>query len=314
MSGRKELALDSSFFVACDLTHSALRAGLKSTSDLSVTQFRALVKLVAVTPDGIVQSDLAAMLAIKANVASQAVDVLESKEFAERRKDAAKDGRVRVVYITKPGIAMIETANKAIIEQLYTLFPTYNKTYRSILEASIAAGANIDPPLSKEASKRYFASRTLVSLELIRKAMEDALRRVCGASFNECLVLLRLSEVDDPARIGDLAHQLQLTPVTIARSTDRLEERSWAQRLASPADRKAVFVAATSEGIRIQQLVAKTVNEVAEAYLWSKLDTDQSRVLAEAGHVVLADIRAREEAERKAAFGLLKPIDLKPVD
>ena len=314
MGSCKELSLDSSFFVACDLTHRALKAGLKNTSNLSITQFRTLVKLVAVAPDGIIQSELASLLSIKANVASQAINVLEEKGLAERRKDAVKDGRVRMVHITEAGTTTIDAANKAIVEQLYTLFPTYNTVYRKILEASIAAGANIDPPLSKEAARRYFASRTLVSLELIRKAMEDALREACGASFSECLILLKLSETTDPLRIGDLAHQLQLTPVTVARSTDRLMERTWAQRLASPIDRKAVFVSVTPQGVPIQELIVKTIDTVANTFLWSRLNEAQSRVLAEAGHVVLADIQAREEAERKAALSLLKPIDLKPID
>lgn len=308
MASQSELTLDSSFFVACDLTHRALKGGLKSVSDVSVTQFRALVKLVAAAPGGIAQSELAELLGIKANVASQVVNALEGERLAERRRRTGGDGRIRDVRITKAGTTLIDRANKAIVEQLYALFPTQNKAYRSILEASIAAGANIDPPLSNEAAKRYFASRTLVSLELIKKAMEDALREACGASFNECLVLMKLGESPDPLRIGDLARQLQLTPVTVARSTDRLVGRLWAQRLASPSDRKAVFVSPTEQGMQAQRRIAHAVDEVAETYLWSKLDESQSRALAEAGHVVLADIQAREEAERKAALGLLKPI------
>lgn len=309
MATRSDLSLDSSFFVACELTHRALKAGLKSVSDLSVTQFRALVKLVAAAPTGLAQSDLAALLDIKANVASQVVNALEGKRLAKRHKRAKGDGRIRDVRITKEGTVLVDRANKAIVEQLYSLFPTQNKAYRSILEASIAAGANIDPPLSKEAAKRYFASRTLVSLELIRKAMEDALRGTCGASFNECLVLMKLGEANAPLRIGDLAHQLQLTPVTVARSVDRLAGRSWAQRLASPVDRKAVFASATPQGSEVQRLIARTVDEVAQTFLWSRLDEGQSLALAEAGHVVLADMQAREEAERKAALDLLEPID-----
>ncbi|WP_139652334.1 MarR family transcriptional regulator [Raoultibacter phocaeensis] len=308
MASQSELSLDSSFFVACDLTHRALKGGLTSVSDLSVTQFRALVKLVATAPSGMTQSELSELLGIKANVASQVVNALEAAGYAKRRKCANGDGRVRFVHITKAGTNLVERANTAIVEELYTLFPTQNKAYRSILEASIAAGANIDPPLSKEAAKRYFASRTLVSLELIRKAMEDALREACGASVSECIVLMKLGEARDPLRIGDLARQLQLTPVTVARATDRLVARSWAQRLASPADRKAVFVSPTAEGARAQRQIADAVDGVAETFLWSRLDESQSRALAEAGHVVLVDIQSREEAERKAALDLLEPI------
>ena len=58
----------------------------------------------------------------------------------------------------------------------------------------------------------------------------------------------------------------------------------------------------------MQRLIARTVDEVAQTFLWSRLDEGQSLALAEAGHVVLADMQAREEAERKAALDLLEPI------
>ena len=42
-----DLALDSTFFVAFDLTHRALKGGLAAASPLNVTQYRMLVKLLA---------------------------------------------------------------------------------------------------------------------------------------------------------------------------------------------------------------------------------------------------------------------------
>lgn len=304
-----DLTLDSAYFVAFEMTHSALKSGLEDASSLSVTQYRALVKLLAASPNGIAQTELGKLLSLKANVITQTVNALEREGFAERRRSDDGDGRVRVVHITDAGIAHVAQANTSIVKRLYALFPTKNKTYRDILEASIAAGANIDPPLSQEVSMRYPASRTLVSLELIRKATEEALRKACGASFSECRVLQRLGEVDTPLRIGDLASQLQLSAVTVARSADRLVQRSWVTKLASPHDRKAVFVAVTPEGERQQKVIAQTIDDMAHTYLWDKLNNEQRRVLAQAGHVVLSDLQARKEAERKTALGLLRPIE-----
>ena len=309
MKRTNNLSLDSSFFIACGLAHRALKEGLTRVSKLNVTQYRALVKLIALAPKGIIQSELASLLTIKPNLASQAIDTLEQHGYALRNKDKGSDGRTRTIYITKAGITLAKKANKAIIEQLYSLFPTQNQEYRSLLEAAIAAGANIDPPLTSKESKRFFASRTLVSLELIIKITDDALRQACGASFNECLILLRLSELPYPLRISDLAYQLRLSSVTIARSTDRLVKRSWTQRLASPHDKKAVYVGATAQGAKAQKLIQQTIDAIAQTYLWSKLDTEQSRTLAQAGDLVLSGIQASEEAGRKAAFDLLEPID-----
>lgn len=303
-----DLRLDSTFFVAFDLTHRALKSGLAQASDLNVTQYRMLVKLLAARPDGVAQSSLGKLLDLKPNVVTQAMNALVAAGFATRSGDGA-DGRVRTARITEAGVGHVAEANASIVERLYALFPTEDAVYRGILEASIAAGASIDPPLSGDASSRYAASRALVSLELVKRGMEDALRATCGASLNECRVLQRLGEVDEPLRIGDLATQLQMTAVTVARAVDRLVEQGWAVRLASPRDRKAVFAAATPQGERQQRVVARTVDLLARTQLWSRLNGEQRRALARTWRVVIADVQARKEADRKAALGQLHPIE-----
>ena len=72
----RDLSLDSTFFVAFDLTHRALKSGLAQASSLSVTQYRVLVKLLSAGPDGIDQSSLGKMLDLKPNVVTQAVNAL----------------------------------------------------------------------------------------------------------------------------------------------------------------------------------------------------------------------------------------------
>ena len=64
----RDLSLDSTFFVAFDLTHRALKSGLAQASSLSVTQYRVLVKLLSAGPDGIDQSSLGKTLDLKPNV------------------------------------------------------------------------------------------------------------------------------------------------------------------------------------------------------------------------------------------------------
>ena len=139
--------------------------------------------------------------------------------------------------------------------------------------------------------------------------MESALQSACGASLSECRVLQRLGEVGEPLRIGDIADQLQMTPVAVARAVDRLVEREWAVRLASPRDLKAVFAAAMPQGERQQRIIVRTVALLARKHLWSRLDRRQRHALARTWRIVIADVQARKEAERKAALGLLQPID-----
>ena len=291
--GGEDLALDSTFFVAFDLTHRALKSGLAAASPLNVTQYRMLVKLLAAGPDGFAQSDLGRLLDLKPNVVTQALNALEEAGFAERLRGEGADGRTRTARATGAGEEHVARANASIVERLYALFPTEDADHRAILEASIAAGASIDPPLSGDVASRFAASRALVSLELVKRAMEDALRRAAGAPLAECRVLQRLGEVDEPLRVGNLATQLQMSPVAVARAVDGLAGRGWTRRLASPSDRKAVFVAATDEGARKQKVIARTVDALARTQLWARLDEDRRRALARAWRVVIADVQAR---------------------
>lgn len=304
-----DLALDSTFFVAFDLTHRALKGGLAAASPLNVTQYRMLVKLLAAGPDGVAQSDLGRLLDLKPNVVTQALNALEEAGFAERLRGEGADGRTRTARATGAGEEHVARANASIVERLYALFPTADADHRAILEASIAAGASIDPPLSGDVASRFAASRALASLELVKRAMEGALRRAAGAPLAECRVLQRLGEVDEPLRVGDVATQLQMSPVAVARAVDGLVGRGWARRLASPSDRKAVFVAATDEGARKQKVIARTVDALARTQLWARLDDDRRRALARTWRVVIADVQARKELDRKAALELLQPIE-----
>lgn len=304
----QELTLDSTYFVAFEMTHAALKQGLKNASSLSVTQYRMLVKLLGAAPNVLRQSNLGSLLNLKANVVTQAIHTLASHGFAERSTDK-HDARVRLIRITDEGIHHVGCVNESIVEQLYTLFPTEDATYRRILEASISAGAAIDPPLSPAVSKHYSASRTLVSFELIRQVTEQSLRRACGASYNECRILQRLGETGAPLRIIDLSDQLQLSAVNVARATDRLVQRGWTSRLSSPNDHKAVFVGATHEGIHQQDIIGQAIDSMAQEYLWSKLGPEHRQAIMQAGHTVIADLQRKKEAEHRAALGLLEPMN-----
>ena len=304
----ERLVLDSAFFVAFELAHEGLNSGLHEVSCLNCTQYRVLVKLAAAEPEAIAQKDLGLILDLKPNVVTHAVNTLEDAGFAQRV--AAPGRRGSAVRVLEAGIAHIERANTAIIAQLYRLFPTQTAPFRSILEAAVMAGATIEPPLSREMSRKFFASRALASFEVLRRRMEHALAESCdGATFSECRVLQRLGEVGHPMRIVDVARELKLTSATAVRATDRLAARGWVERMSSPDDRKAVYVVTTDEGERMQQIVLAGVDRVATKYLWSRLTPEKCADIARAGHVVMADLQRREEAERLSSLGKLRPLE-----
>lgn len=298
--------LESTYFVAFEMAHEALRRGLSAASDLNITQYRVLTKLAqARTP--VNQGELGNLLGMRPNVVTQAVDVLATHEFVIRAPGPT-DGRTRRLSVTDEGVAHVAAVNESLVESLYDTFPTQNSTYRTILEAAVAAAAHIEPPLHAGRAQRFPATRTLVSIELIRTETERTLREATGASLNECRIVQRLGETGRPERIGALAEQLVMSPVNAARAADRLVSRGWAKRLKSPTDKKAVYIALTDEGVYQGFLISATVNELAATKLWVNLTPEQRDAIERVGHVVVADLNAQREAKEQAAYDLLQEI------
>ena len=299
---------DSTFFVAFKLTHEALDAALKKASELNITQYRVLVKLLTAGTAGLPQKDVSALLDLKPNVVTQAINTLEERELA-LRANGATDKRFRRARATSAGGEHVAHVNAAIVKELYDLFPTDNAAWRKILEASIAAGADIDPPLSPDFAEKYPASRTLVSIELVRLAIERGLKETCGAPFSDCLVMMRLGEATRPLRVNDIGESLEMPTANVTRAVDRLAQRGWVKRMGSERDRKGVFVVPTEDGEFQERIISEKSNELAEALLWSKLTPTDQEAIGHVGSVVIDGLRRRRAEERNVGFADLRPID-----
>ena len=306
-AGADDLTLDSTYFVAFEMAHEALRRGLAAASTLNATQYRVLTKLLQ-APGAVNQGELGRLLALKPNVVTQAVDALEAAGYVTRTAGDA-DGRTRFLAVTDAGAAHVAAVNEALVASLYATFPTDNPAYRTILEAAIAAGARIEPPLDGGQPPRFPATRALMAVELIRQETERTLREACGASFNECRMVQRLAEEGRPQRLGLLGESLLLSSVNAARAADRLVRRGWARRLRSPQDKKAVYVALTDEGAFQADLIGATVNELARTRLWANLEPGQRDAIARVGHTVVADLRDRKAAREQAELDQLVPAE-----
>ena len=298
----------SSFFVAFKLTHEALDAALKNASDLSITQYRVLVKLLTAGEAGLPQKEVGALLDLKPNVVTQAINALVDEGLAYRAGTAG-DKRFRRAHATPAGEQHVAHVNAAVVEQLYGLFPTDDESWRKILEASIAAGADIDPPLSPEFSEKYPASRTLVSIELVRIALERGLKDACGAPLSDCLVMMRLGEASRPLRVNDIAEALEMPTANVTRAVDRLQRRGWVRRMGSDRDRKAVFVVPTAEGEFQGHVIDERSSELGEALLWSKLSPADREAIGDVGEVVIEGLRRRRAEQKNVGFDDLRPLD-----
>mgnify|MGYP000669722088 CR=1 FL=1 len=97
--------LDSTYFVAFEMAHEALRRGLEQASDLNITQYRILTKLMQASAP-VSQGELGKILGMKPNVVTQAVDALVAHGYATREAGTT-DGRTRFLAVTDDGAAQV---------------------------------------------------------------------------------------------------------------------------------------------------------------------------------------------------------------
>jgi DNA-binding MarR family transcriptional regulator len=308
MERNKDLSLNSAYFVAFEMLRDSLSGVLREQGDLNVTQYRLLLKAYETSRESKKLSDLASTLRLQPNVVTQATNVLEKKRLV-RRASSNTDARAKSLILTDTGVEQISCLNKALNERLYSTFnPTSDPLYKTMLEAAIIAGTYIETSLEQEFSKEHAASATLTTFLIIEQNIEDALHDVTGVSFNECRILQRLAEVNEPMRGVDLASQLALIPTTITRAATRLEKKGLVCRLASPDNRQAVFLDTTDEGQKIQKLLIDEIDRVAEEYFWSKLDSEHQDAIDRIGDVFIENMRKRDDIRRQERFSTLTVI------
>lgn len=83
------------------MAHEALRRGLEQASDLNITQYRILTKLMQASAP-VSQGELGKILGMKPNVVTQAVDALVAHGYATREAGTT-DGRTRFLAVTDDG-------------------------------------------------------------------------------------------------------------------------------------------------------------------------------------------------------------------
>ncbi|MCI8366095.1 MAG: MarR family transcriptional regulator [Eggerthellaceae bacterium] len=305
-SGEGSFSLDSTYFVGFEMAHTAFKQGLAASSPLNITQYRFLSKLCS-AHRAVEQGEMGAVLGLKPNVVTQAVDALEQAGFVTRTTGAT-DGRTRTLDATSLGQAHVDAVNEALVKSLYATFPTADARYRTILEAAIFAGSRIEPGFDDTPSK-HPASRALVAVELIRQETERTLKTACGATLPECRIVQKLAEAHRPLRLNAIAEALFMSSITVTRAVEKLAARGWVRRLRSEHDRKAVFVDLTDEGVFQADLISATLNELAATRLWANLDAAQKEAIEQMGHTVIAGIQAQKEAQEQAYLNSLSPED-----
>lgn len=155
------------------------------------------------------------------------------------------------------------------------------------------------PTSSSQDSPRPLPARELVALlfdtsRLLCLQSDRLLSREVGLSEARARLLVAVSEAE-PARMGTLARELDVTPRSITSMVDALESQNLLERTPDPDDRRATLLQLTVESrARISQLHSAQ-HELAEALL-APLGS-QSRSDLFAMLIALRDEAASADAE-----------------
>ena len=109
--------------------------------------------------------------------------------------------------------------------------------------------------------------------ELLMAAARDLRRRFGAATArwgitpSQSRALRIVLAADEPIRLSALAERLRIAPRSATEVVDGLEGHGLVARQPDPADRRAVCVVATEEGVRLDRKIDRARQEAADEFL-----------------------------------------------
>ncbi|EGD43390.1 MarR family winged helix-turn-helix transcriptional regulator [Nocardioides sp. WG-D5] len=96
-----------------------------------------------------------------------------------------------------------------------------------------------------------------------------------GITPSQSRALRIVLAADEPIRLSALAERLHIVPRSATEVVDGLEGHGLVARQPDPADRRAVCVVATEEGVRLGRKIDKARQEAADEFLAVLPDSDR---------------------------------------
>lgn len=154
-------------------------------------------------------------------------------------------------------------------------------------------------PVHENRRERVRRVRGLLELLLRRFALAGrADVACCGMTVAQAATLNTLS-TEGAMRLGTLSVRLGISPSTLSRNVDRLEERGLVRRSPDPADRRAIQVALSDGGYEAAAQLKSQEDEFMEAVLACMSDDDAMAVV----HGLEALLRAVRELTESCCPG-----------
>ncbi|MER6939122.1 MarR family transcriptional regulator [Nocardioides sp. NPDC127514] len=137
------------------------------------------------------------------------------------------------------------------------------------------------------------ADLLMAAARTLRRRFGDATAR-WGVTPSQARALRMVLAADEPMRLSALAERLRIVPRSATEVIDGLELHGLVVRQPDPADRRAVCVVATEEGVRLGRLIEEARQQAADELLRPLPEEDRrtlTRIL-----VTLLDGRAAERS------------------
>lgn len=96
-----------------------------------------------------------------------------------------------------------------------------------------------------------------------------------GITPSQSRALRIVLAADEPIRLSALAERLRIAPRSATEVVDGLEGHGLVARQPDPADRRAVCVVATEEGVRLDRKIDRARQEAADEFLAVLPDSDR---------------------------------------
>jgi DNA-binding MarR family transcriptional regulator len=155
-------------------------------------------------------------------------------------------------------------------------------------------------PLDHQSSPGFAVGRTA---HLFRQAVRHVLEDVASnLSSEEAQLLIALSSVDEPIRVGDFAKIVMRDATTLTRQIDGLIEKGFAAREPAAEDRRVMLISLTSRGAKELERVLPYIEVVRQTAIDGITSADMTttiKTLQRMQRNLSSDVEVKYDAETK---------------
>lgn len=234
----------------------AVEAEVSQACDLTVSQYRALLRLV-VNRKPMRMTELAKQLFLSQSAVTAAVTRLEERG-AIKRVDSAADRRTVLVELTAKGAETIVAADKAVTGHIVAIKELLDeRVAAAMLQRCAEVVDHYD--IARVENDRIRADSAFFDTLLIVQSHIAIATKAHGLSVGEYRVLYLLSLMHDGARPSALSSELVMRTNDVTVATNKLIESDLVKRSRDPRDRRAFILEITSKGYEVANKTAFAV-------------------------------------------------------